>query len=70
MRYEQIAKSHNISLSEWMASILSMYQNAYGGLKINSIREEELLYEIEKLRKKINLLEAQNNFLEATIDFK
>lgn len=70
MRYEQIAKSHNLTLSEWMASILSIFQNAYGELQINPIREQELLNEINKLEKKINLLEAQNKFLEARIDFK
>ena len=58
IRYKQIAKSHDVSFSEWAASILNMYQNAYGELKINSIREEELLNEIDKLKKEINFLEA------------
>jgi hypothetical protein len=70
IRYYNIAKSHNISFSEWAASLLSIYENAYGELKINSIREEELLNEIEKLKRKINFLEAHTNFLETRINPK
>jgi len=61
MRYNTIAKSHDISLSEWAASILDMYQNAYGEIRINSFREDELLAKIDKLEKKVNLLQAVKN---------
>lgn len=62
IRYNQIAESHDVSLSEWIASILSIYQNGYGELKINSVREDELLNEIDKLNKTINSLKAINGW--------
>ncbi|GAA3594698.1 hypothetical protein Q4Q39_07015 [Flavivirga amylovorans] len=68
MRYNKIASSNNVSLSKWAASILSTYQNAYGELKINSYREEELQNEIDSLKKEINLLKALNNFLKTQVD--
>jgi hypothetical protein len=69
-RYTQIAKLNGIPLSEWIASIIDMYQNAYGELKINSFREDELLNEIDKLNKKIDLLEAHNNLLETRLNIR
>lgn len=41
-----------------------MYQNGYDELKINSVREDELLNEIDKLNKRINGLEAINKSYE------
>jgi hypothetical protein len=58
MRYKGIAESHEISLSEWAASILNMYQDAYGELKINSYREDQLLAEIDSLKKENKILNA------------
>jgi hypothetical protein len=60
MRYTAIAKSYNISLSEWMASILNIYQNSYGEPKINSLRENELLAQIDILENKIVFLTNLN----------
>jgi hypothetical protein len=68
MIYYKIADSNNISFSEWAASLLSIYQNAYGELKINSYREDELLNEIDQLKKKVNLLESLNKVLEVQLD--
>lgn len=68
MIYYKIAESHNISFSEWGASILSIYQNAYGKLKINSYREDELLNEIDQLKKKVDLIESHNKFLDIQLD--
>ncbi|GAA3611566.1 hypothetical protein Q4Q39_04980 [Flavivirga amylovorans] len=68
MRYNKIAKYNNISFSEWAASILSMYQNAYGELKINSYREDELLNEIDKLNKEVNFIKSLNKFLKTQLD--
>ena len=56
MIYTKIAKSNGISFSEWVASILSIYQNGYGELNINSSREEELLKEIDSLKKELKLV--------------
>ena len=55
MIYTKIAKSHEISFSEWVASILSIYQNGYGELKSNSLREEELLNQIDSLKRELKL---------------
>lgn len=68
IRYKDLAESHNVSLSEWGASILNMYQHAYGELRINSIREEELLNEIDKLEKEINLLKATKSFQDTLLE--
>lgn len=35
IRYTQIAKSHDVSLSEWITSILSIYQRGYGEFIFN-----------------------------------
>lgn len=69
-RYTQIAKSNDIPLSEWIASIIDMYQNGYEELRINSVREDELLNEIERQRKKINFLEVVNKSLEVRLDIR
>jgi hypothetical protein len=58
IRYTKIAKSHGISISEWIASILNMYQDGYGELKINPVRENELLNEIANLKQKVIQLDA------------
>jgi hypothetical protein len=68
MRFYAIAKSHNITFSEWAATLLDLYKNAYGALKINSYREDELLNEIDHLKKEINFLKAHNNVLKTQID--
>jgi hypothetical protein len=70
MRYEKIAESHNISFSEWAASILNIYQNAYGELRINSYREDELLAKIDKLEKEVNLLQKLTDFQNITKGIK
>jgi hypothetical protein len=62
--------SRPVPVCEWAASIINMYEDAYDELKINSIREEELLNEIDKLRKQIKILEASNNFLKFQIESK
>jgi hypothetical protein len=67
IRYYNIAKSHNISFSEWAASLLSIYENAYGELKINSIREDELLNRIAQLENKVLFLESHNRVLECEL---
>ena len=58
LRYTKIAESHGISFSEWIASILNMYQDGYGELKINPVRENELLNEISNLKQKTIQLQA------------
>ena len=68
IRYTKIAKSHGISFSEWVASILNMYQDGYGELKINPIREKELLNEIYKLERKVKQLKAQLDFKNTIIE--
>ncbi len=57
-KYTNITKSHGISFSEWIASILSMYQNGYGEFNITSERENELLTEIDRLEKSVENLET------------
>ena len=68
IRYYNKAKSNNISFSEWAGSILSIYENAYGKLKINSLREDELLYKIDQLKKDIQLLKADNRVLKIQLE--
>jgi hypothetical protein len=68
VRYYNKAKSHNISFSEWAASLLSIYENAYGELKINSIREDELQNRIDQLEKEVHLIKSHNRFLECELD--
>lgn len=68
MRFYAIAKSHNITFSEWAATLLTIYENAYGELKVNSYREDELLSKIDQLKKEINLIKAHNDVLKAQID--
>jgi len=68
MTYKKIAASHDITLSEWAASILNMYQDAYGELKINSLREGELLYKIDQLEKEVQLLKADNRVLKIQLN--
>ena len=65
MLYAQIAKSHNISLSEWIASILSIYQDGYGELEINSQREKELLSKNASLEREVKHLKRLNDMKKA-----
>jgi hypothetical protein len=68
VRYYIKAKSHNISFSEWAASLLSIYEYAYGELKINSIREDELLNRIDQLEKEIHRLNLYNKVLKSQLN--
>ncbi|WP_338357530.1 hypothetical protein [Yeosuana marina] len=68
IRYYNIAKSHNISFSEWAGSILSIYENGYGELKINSCREDELLNRIDQLEKDLRWFKAHNEYLKSQLD--
>ncbi|MBU3821255.1 hypothetical protein KO566_04215 [Flavobacteriaceae bacterium XHP0103] len=70
IRYNRKARKHGVTFSEWAASIINMYEDAYDELKINSIREEELLYEIDKLRKQVRLLETLNDNLKIRVESK
>ncbi|MGZ0016904.1 hypothetical protein [Yeosuana sp. AK3] len=69
IRYNEIAVSHGISTSEWVASILNIYQNGYRSNIITPEREQELLAKIDKLEKKNKRLMGMNKTITESKDF-
>jgi hypothetical protein len=65
--FNQEAKKHNISLSEWVCSTLDLSIDAYGGVKpLEQIRllQEENKIKTEKIRRLTSSMENANLFLE------
>lgn len=67
--FNQEAKKHDISLSEWVCSTLDLSIDAYGGVKqLVQIRQlqEEIKTKTEKIRRLSSDLETANLFLEVS----
>lgn len=57
--FTKIAAKNNISLSEWMASILEMHQHSYDKIGDPTQRETELEMHVQKKEHQINRLKAE-----------
>ena len=59
--YSKIAAQHNISLSEWMLSVIEMNKNSYGSYGDPTPKEVKLERKIELLEKKVQKLLVQRD---------
>jgi hypothetical protein len=57
--FTKIAAKNNISLSEWMVSIIEMHQHSYDKIGDPTQRETELEMQVQKKEYQINRLKAQ-----------
>ena len=56
--FTKIAAKHNISLSEWSASLLEIHKNSYDKIGDPTLRETALEMEIQKKEREIKRLKA------------